>query len=186
SLSRIASGATSRLMVPASASMAMGSPSRTAAMGPPLNASGTTWATMKPCVAPLKRPSVTSATGLAPPAGDGAHGVLFAVEHARGAAVLDAFVAGELDDAAIRRERSAQNGHASARLEGLRERAHDFLSGGFARIGGFFGEGAAGAGERGAIHVAALDQALRDHADAAGLVHVDGDEASAGLQVHEH
>src|ERR1022692_4803787 len=166
-------------MVPASASMAMGSPSRTAAMGPPLNASGTTWATMKPCVAPLKRPSVTSATvsespsptmapvtpnisripgafaddgsgdaqhlahtrtaprafvaddhhvaGLDPPAGDGAHGVLFAVEHARGAAVLDAFVAGELDDAAIRRERSAQNGHASARLEGLRERAHDFL-----------------------------------------------------------
>ena len=31
-------------------------------MGPPLKASGATWAIMKPWVAPLKRPSVTSAT----------------------------------------------------------------------------------------------------------------------------
>ncbi len=38
------------------------SPSRSAAIGPPLNASGATWPTMKPCVAPEKRPSVTSAT----------------------------------------------------------------------------------------------------------------------------
>ena len=48
--------------LPASTSMAIGSPSSTAAMGPPLAASGATWATMNPCVAPLKRPSVTSAT----------------------------------------------------------------------------------------------------------------------------
>src|SRR5215472_17868559 len=38
------------------------SPSRTAAIGPPTAASGATWPTMKPRVAPLKRPSVSSAT----------------------------------------------------------------------------------------------------------------------------
>ena len=46
----------------ASTSIVSSSPSRSAAIGPPLHASGTTCATMKPCVAPLKRPSVTSAT----------------------------------------------------------------------------------------------------------------------------
>ena len=100
--------------------------------------------------------------------------------------MLHALVAGELDDAAIRRQRSAQNGHASARLEGLGQRAHDFLSRSFARIGGFRGEGATGAGQCGAIHVAALDQALRDHAHAAGLIHIDSNEASAGFQIHQH
>ena len=38
------------------------SPSRSAASGPPFDASGATWPTMNPCVAPEKRPSVTSAT----------------------------------------------------------------------------------------------------------------------------
>ena len=44
------------------------SPSRSAASGPPSAASGTTWATMKPWVAPEKRPSVTRATELSRPA----------------------------------------------------------------------------------------------------------------------
>src|SRR5262249_38893153 len=43
-------------------SMRMTSPSCTRPIGPPSAASGQTWPTMKPCVAPLKRPSVTSAT----------------------------------------------------------------------------------------------------------------------------
>src|SRR6187551_3415155 len=38
------------------------SPSRIAAIGPPLAASGATWPTIKPRVAPEKRPSVSSAT----------------------------------------------------------------------------------------------------------------------------
>ena len=38
------------------------SPSRSAASGPPFDASGAMWPTMKPWVAPEKRPSVTSAT----------------------------------------------------------------------------------------------------------------------------
>ena len=53
-----------------SRSMVMMSPSCTAAIGPPTNASGATWPTMNPRVAPLKRPSVSSATSSAKP---GAH-----------------------------------------------------------------------------------------------------------------
>ena len=40
----------------------MTSPSRSAASGPPFEASGATCPTMKPCVAPEKRPSVMRAT----------------------------------------------------------------------------------------------------------------------------
>ena len=49
-------------MVLAAMSMLMMSPSSTAAIGPPTAASGATWPTMNPRVAPLKRPSVISAT----------------------------------------------------------------------------------------------------------------------------
>jgi hypothetical protein len=48
--------------VPASTSIVMRSPSRSAASGPPRAASGATWPTISPRVAPEKRPSVTSAT----------------------------------------------------------------------------------------------------------------------------
>ena len=48
--------------------MTMMSPSRTAAIGPPRAASGATWPTMKPRVAPEKRPSVISATDSPSPA----------------------------------------------------------------------------------------------------------------------
>ena len=54
----------------ASMSMVTTSPSRTAASGPPRAASGATWPTMSPRVAPEKRPSVTSATLSPSPAPD--------------------------------------------------------------------------------------------------------------------
>ncbi len=43
-------------------SIVTSSPSRSAAIGPPLTASGATWPTINPRVAPEKRPSVISAT----------------------------------------------------------------------------------------------------------------------------
>ena len=46
------------------------SPSRSAASGPPCAASGATWPTISPCVAPEKRPSVTSATASPRPFAD--------------------------------------------------------------------------------------------------------------------
>ena len=48
--------------VPFSASSSMMSPSRSSPIGPPTAASGPTWPTQKPRVAPEKRPSVISAT----------------------------------------------------------------------------------------------------------------------------
>ena len=51
-----------------STSIVIVSPSRTAAIGPPRAASGATWPAMKPCVAPEKRPSVSSATSSPRPA----------------------------------------------------------------------------------------------------------------------
>ena len=55
------------MRVRAGMSMLMMSPSRTAAMGPPACASGETWPMAAPRVAPLKRPSVMSATSLSRP-----------------------------------------------------------------------------------------------------------------------
>ena len=52
----------------ASTSIAIVSPSRTIASGPPRAASGATWPTISPRVAPEKRPSVTSATDSPSPA----------------------------------------------------------------------------------------------------------------------
>ena len=46
----------------ASTSTVIESPSRTNAIGPPRAASGATWPTINPRVAPLKRPSVTRTT----------------------------------------------------------------------------------------------------------------------------
>src|SRR6266508_1371949 len=51
-----------------SASISMRSPSRRSAIGPPTSASGETWPTENPFVAPENRPSVISATSLPRPA----------------------------------------------------------------------------------------------------------------------
>ena len=61
----------------------------------------------------------------------------------------------------------------------------DLLAGGFAGFGGFFGEGAAGDGDGRAIDILAFEQALRDHADAAGLIDVRGHVLAARLDIHE-
>jgi hypothetical protein len=61
------------------------------------------------------------------------------------------FVTGQFDDAAFGRKVAAQDGDAAARFQCLVERANHFLSGRFARIGSFLGEGAAGNGDGGAI-----------------------------------
>ena len=146
----------------ASTSKTTRSPSRTRAMGPPRAASGATCPAIMPWVAPLKRPSVTSATESPSPRpmmrggdlehlahpraaaralvaddddvaradGAGLHGRerrLFAVEDARRALVAGALVPGELEDAALGRERAAQDGEAAARLERGRDGAHDGL-----------------------------------------------------------
>ena len=70
----------------------------------------------------------TTSPALISPVGDGGHRVLLALEHARRAAVVDALVAGELDDAALGREVAAQDREAAGRLERVVERADDLLA----------------------------------------------------------
>ena len=62
-------------------STVISSPSRIAAIGPPLAASGATWPTIRPRVAPEKRPSVSSATLLAEPLADDRRGHLQHLAH---------------------------------------------------------------------------------------------------------
>ena len=69
----------------ASTSIVTVSPSWSAAIGPPRNASGATWPTMKPWVAPEKRPSVISATASPSPSPMIAAGDLQHLGHPRAA-----------------------------------------------------------------------------------------------------
>src|SRR5581483_12191560 len=59
---------TSRSILRFAASIRISSPSRTSAIGPATKASGATWPTEYPLVAPLNRPSVTRATSAPRPA----------------------------------------------------------------------------------------------------------------------
>ena len=62
---------------------------------------------------------------------DGVEGVLFAVEDARSASVVEALVAGDLDDAAVGREIAAQDDEAAGGLERLVPVVDDDLAGSF-------------------------------------------------------
>src|SRR5262249_16406965 len=115
----------------------------------------------------------------------GAHGVLFALENARRAVVDLLVMAGQLDDAALGGQTTAQDRDASARLERLRQRANDLLAPSLPRFGCLLGEGAAGDRHCRTVDIFALHQTMGDHRDSAGLIDVHGYETPAGLQVHE-
>src|SRR5882762_6531589 len=97
-----------------STSMTIESPSRSAAIGPPTAASGATWPTIRPRVAPLKRPSVRSATDSPRPS-------------PTGAAVERPLVARHLHHTALRREVAAEDDQPSGGPDGLSRGAHHLL-----------------------------------------------------------
>ena len=73
----------------------------------------------------------------------GADGVVagrLGVEHAGRAAVLAPLVAGQLDDAAVGRQRAVQDGQAAVRLERRLERADDLLAGRLDDVGRDLGD----------------------------------------------
>ena len=76
----------------------------------------------------------TTSPALISPVGDGGHRVLLALEHARGALVVDALVAGELHDAAVGREVAAQDREAAGGLDRVVDRADDVLALGLLRL----------------------------------------------------
>src|SRR5690606_11256992 len=115
----------------------------------------------------------------------GGEGVLLGLEDARRTAVLQAAVAGELDDAPVRREVAAQDREAAVGLERVVERADDLLAGRLLGGPGDVADGLAGDGDRALVEEAGVEQALGDKRDAAGVVEVGRDEAAARLEVAE-
>ena len=106
------------------------------------------------------------------------HGVLFALEDARRAVVDLLVVSRQFDDAAFGRQAPRRMAMPPRGLSAWFERPDHFLPGGFLRLRGLFGERPAGDGPRRAIHVLAFHQPLRDHRDAARLIHVRGHDTA--------
>ena len=97
--------------------------------------------------------------------------------------MLPPLVAGELDDAAVRGERAAEDRQAAGRLERPFDRDDDLLA---RRLDGGRGD----LGDRPAVdrHLVAVEQALleqlaHDERDAAGVVHLRRREPAARLHV---
>jgi hypothetical protein len=97
----------------------------------------------------------------------GGEGFFLTLEDARLTLELTAFLAGQLEDAAVRREVAVQDGVATARLQRATDRMHHVLFVGARRGGGFLEQAAAGDRGRVVQHVDG-DQLLRHAAAAAG------------------
>ena len=87
--------------------------------------------------------------------------VLLGLEHARRARLLEALGAGELDDAAVRREVAAQDREAAVGLDRIARRANDHLAGRLLGVRRLLADRAAGDGERVGVQDARLGQPLR-------------------------
>ena len=99
--------------------------------------------------------------------------------------MLAALVAGELDDAAVRRDVAAQDREAAGRFERVRERAHDLLAGGLrasAACSPIVRPVTVGAS---AFSSPASLQALEHERHAAGFVELGGDVLPPGCRSHE-
>ncbi len=120
--------------------------------------------------------------GLILPCSTASNASCFAVEDAGGAGVVEALVAGDLDDAAVGREIAAQDDEAAGGLERLVPVVDDDLAGSF--DGGVgFGEEALAADGGDVFQRAALFEALREEARAAGLLIVLRGVLAAGREV---
>ncbi len=121
--------------------------------------------------------------GLILPVSTACEAGLFAVEDAGGAGVVEALVAGDLDDGALGGEVALHDDEAAGGLERVRPRADDGLAGGFDGEGGFFGEGPAGDCRLGRMQKAFFHKPTGEDAGAAGGLVVAGDVLAAGGEV---
>src|SRR5581483_6777862 len=99
-------------------------------------------------------------------------GVLLAVEDARGPAVDQTLVAGELDDAPLGGEVPTEHGDAAGRLEGRGERADDLLTRGLAGRPSLLPDGLAGHRPLIRVKEAGLEESLGDDPHPARLIHL--------------
>ena len=114
---------------------------------------------------------------------DGVQSVFFGVEDARRAAMLQALVSGDLDDAAVGSEIAFEDDESAGWLDGIAQRVDDYLAGSFDGERGFLGERAAGNIGRAAVDQARVEQALGEQAAAAGVLIVGRNVVAAGLEI---
>ena len=93
--------------------------------------------------------------------------ILFAVEDAGRAAMLDAVGGGDFHHRAFGSQVAFQDDQAACRLDGIFKGADDYLAGRLLGQCSFFGQRAAADGERGAVGVAGVDEAAGQQARAA-------------------
>ncbi len=112
----------------------------------------------------------------------GLHRILFAVEDARRAAMVWAFVARDFDHTAFRREVALENHQAAGRLQGIGSGAHHILPWRFFGQLGFLREGQAADRELIAGNKAAFDQTARNQPDTARFAEINRRVAPAGFE----
>src|SRR3954451_24203023 len=108
--------------------------------------------------------------------------VLLGIEHARGTAVQRPFMAGELDHAALGCEVAVEDREAAGGLDRALDRHDDLLPGRLLGPLREIAERAAADAQGARVDEVALLQLARDECDAAGLVHVGGDELPTRLE----
>ncbi len=114
---------------------------------------------------------------------DRLEGLLLAVEHPRGAPMLRALGARQLEHAAFRREIAEQDDQAAVRLDRSIDRPDHFLSRSFDGLRGFLSQRPAADGRDVAVDRTQLHQPANDQRRAAGGMQFGGDEAARWFQV---
>ncbi len=114
---------------------------------------------------------------------DGGVAGVLGVEDAGGAGVVEALVAGDLDDAALGGEVALEDDEAAGGLERVVDGVDDGLVGRLDGVDGLFGEGLAGDGDLAAVDEACVEEALGEEAGAAGVLVVLGCVLAAGGEV---
>jgi hypothetical protein len=119
------------------------------------------------------------------PLGDGVHGVLFAVEHPRPAAMVDAIIARDFDHTSLGRQVALQNHQPARGLERIRQGAHYVLTRRFHGGIGLFTDGTAGDGHLFRIQEPCLEQAFGDEGNTASALQIDRGVTPARLQISQ-
>ncbi len=114
---------------------------------------------------------------------DGGVAVVLGFKDSSGAGVVNAFVAGDLDDGAVGCEVAAHDDEAAGGLEGLVPGVDDGLAGSFDGERGLFGEGLAGDGDAVAFEQAFFEETFGEETAAACVLVVLGCVFAAGREV---
>ena len=119
-------------------------------------------------------------------AGDGCHGRLLGIKNASRPAMCQALMATDLHHTALGRDIAVQDHQAASLLQRMIERRDHRLARCLFRGVRFFPESAPGHGHGRSVGELAVEQALRNHRNAAGLVDVSRHIFARGFQIRQH